>query len=129
MARARHCLDHADGASANPGESWGRAQMIEAALPIPRLQSRYDLPGGKHAICDYDWDGRVVGEFDGFGKYRRELLGPGQDPEDAVIAEKLREDGLRALGLGVIRWTWWHLTHGHLVPLLIQRLPRHGIAL
>ncbi|GAA2366682.1 hypothetical protein GCM10009855_02470 [Gordonia cholesterolivorans] len=70
--------------------------MIEAGLPVPELQTRYRLPSGRTAICDYDWDGSVVAEFDGFGKYRREMRKPDQPADDVVIAEKLREDELRA---------------------------------
>ncbi|MBY4569982.1 hypothetical protein ACN95_08115 [Gordonia sihwensis] len=127
VARARRALRHADGRSDNPGESWGRAQMIEAGLPVPELQTRYRLPSGRTAICDYDWDGSVVAEFDGFGKYRREMRKPDQSADDVVIAEKLREDELRALDLHVVRWTTEHLASGQMVPLLRRQLSRFGI--
>ncbi|MED5801066.1 hypothetical protein VX037_08525 [Gordonia sp. Z-3] len=55
IAQARRALHHADGASENPGESWGRAQMIEAGLPIPRLQHEFRGENGKLvARTDYD---------------------------------------------------------------------------
>lgn len=127
VARARHVLAFANGLSANPGESWGRAQMIEAGLPIPILQSEYDLGDGHTALCDYDWDGQVVGEFDGFGKYLREELRPGEDPGEVVVREKLREDRLRDRGLGVVRWGWRQLRRRTLVPYLRERLPKLGI--
>lgn len=59
--------------------------MIEGGLPLPILQSKYQLQDGAT----------------GFGKYRREMLKPGT--EDALTAEKVREDRLRDLDLGVIR--------------------------
>ena len=37
-----------------------------------------------------------------YGKYLR----PGQDPGDAVFAEKQREDRIRDEGLRVVRWIW-----------------------
>ncbi|HEY0698007.1 MAG TPA: hypothetical protein VGD43_09375 [Micromonospora sp.] len=46
-----------------------------------------------------------MGEFDGRVKYGR-LLRPGQDPGDAVFAEKMREDAIRDTGLRVVRWVW-----------------------
>jgi len=48
----------------------------------------------------------VYGEFDGKVKYGR-LLKPGQDPGEAVFAEKRREDEVRrATGGTMIRWVW-----------------------
>jgi hypothetical protein len=41
-----------------------------------------------------------------YGKF----LKPGEEPGDAVIAEKRREDALRAEGLRVVRWTWTDLS-------------------
>jgi very-short-patch-repair endonuclease len=44
------------------------------------------------------WPGLgVIGEADGVMKY---------GSADDLIAEKAREDRLRALGLMVVRWTW-----------------------
>ncbi|MGB3301230.1 MAG: hypothetical protein WBA98_00895 [Gordonia sp. (in: high G+C Gram-positive bacteria)] len=129
VAAARHALAYANGLSDNPGESWSRAQIIECGLPVPILQSKYELRDGAIVFCDYDWEGKAVGEFDGFKKYRRTLLKPGTDPEDAVTAEKIREDKLRDLGLGVIRWWWEHLVTRTLEAHLRQNLPRWGVVL
>jgi hypothetical protein len=43
------------------------------------------------------------------GAYGR-FLKPGEEPGDAVFAEKRREDALRAEGLMVVRWTWADLS-------------------
>lgn len=51
-----------------------------------------------------------MGEFDGRIKYGR-LLRPGQDPGEAVFAEKVREDALRDEDLGVVRWLWTDLAN------------------
>ncbi len=49
--------------------------------------------------------GRVVVEFDGAVKYA------GAEGRDGLIAEKRREDRLRALGYEVVRLTWDDLAH------------------
>lgn len=127
VARARHVLAMADGLSDNPGESWGRAQMIEAGARIPALQSEYGIEDGHKAVCDYDWDGRAVGEFDGHGKYLREELRPGETVAEVVMREKERENQLRDLDLGVVRWGWDRLVTRTLIPYLAKRLPIFGV--
>jgi hypothetical protein len=48
--------------------------MIEAGLPIPRLQHEFrDANGKLVARTDYDWEALLVGEFDGDVKYRKDL--------------------------------------------------------
>lgn len=125
-ARTRLALQHADGLSANPGESWGRAQIIEAGLPVPRIQVHYVLPDGSDAYTDYDWEGRLVGEFDGVEKYTR-LRRPGESVADVVLREKRREDGLRALGLDVTRAIIADFEHDRWVPRVHGRLERLGL--
>jgi hypothetical protein len=63
---------------------------------------------------------RTVGEFDGQVKYGR-LLPPGQEPGDAVFAEKIREDEIRATGLAVVRWTWGDLPRFETVAERLRR--------
>ncbi|GAC67021.1 hypothetical protein [Gordonia soli] len=128
VARARRALGHADPLSENAGESWGRAQMIEAGLPVPRLQHEFvDGTGVFVARSDYDWDGRLVGEFDGWAKYQRHLS-PGETSFDAMRREKNREDALRRMGIMVVRWTWDALRRGLVVPMIAEWLGRLGIA-
>jgi len=45
------------------------------------------------------------GEFDVKIKHGK-LRKPGQSLEDAIFAEKLREDSLRDLGWQIVRWIW-----------------------
>lgn len=40
---AKHALEYADGLAESAGESWGRAQMIVAGLPLPRLQVKHTV--------------------------------------------------------------------------------------
>ena len=84
-----------------------RVRIREDGLPDPELQReiRNGL-GAFIARVDFCWDEQeTIGEFDGRVKYGR-LLPPGQAIEDAIYAEKLREDGLRDLGWRMVRWTW-----------------------
>lgn len=128
VAQARRALDHADQNSENPGESWGRAQMIEAGLPIPRLQHKFFDGRGKFvARTDYDWGGKLVGEFDGDVKYRK-FLRDGETPFDAMKREKQREDDLRRLGVVVIRWTWADLEAGRVVAMVQEWIERLELA-
>jgi hypothetical protein len=102
---AERVLTFADGRSESVGESRSRLAMKLAGVPTPVLQWEVPTAGGLHRV-DFGWpDLGTVGEFDGLVKYRR-LVRPGQDPSEIVIAEKLREDDLRAERLGVVRWIW-----------------------
>ncbi|MEE3850786.1 hypothetical protein VZC37_10615 [Gordonia sp. LSe1-13] len=106
VGHARRALHHADSGAENPGESWVRAQLIEAGLPIPRLQHEfYDEDGRFVARTDFDWAGLLVAEFDGDVKYGKHLR-PGETPFQAMKREKTREDALRRMDVMVIRWTW-----------------------
>ncbi len=127
VVQARHALRYADAGAANPGESWCRAQIIEARLPVPVLQKRYDLSDGSVAYADHDFDGKVILEFDGKIKYSDAYLRPGQHPSEIVIAEKLREDKLRELGLDVVRTVWDELRAGTMIPVLRKHLAARGI--
>jgi hypothetical protein len=109
----------ADGRAASAGESRGRWLMRRAGLPAPLLQYEVrDHDGALVGISDWAWpEARLLGEFDGQVKYGRLLL-PGQEPGDAVFAEKLREDRLRELtGFSVVRLVWSDLDR----PLLTAR--------
>ena len=74
---------------------------------MPELQ--FDVhrsDGSLVGTTDFAWpEAGLLGEFDGKVKYGR-LLRPGQEPGDAVYAEKLREDAIRAEDWEVVRWTW-----------------------
>ncbi len=108
--RAARVLAFADGLSGSVGESRSRVLIKRLGLPAPDLQVRIlRADGSLIGRCDFGWrQYRTLGEFDGRVKYGR-LLRPGQDPGDAVFAEKLREDELRDHGWKVGRWTWFDL--------------------
>lgn len=107
---ARRVVEFADGRSESVGESRSRVAIARAGLPPPVPQWEVVRFGGcVLGRVDFAWPKlRLVGEFDGRVKYGR-LLRPGQDPGDAVFAEKLREDAIRAEDLRFGRWTWTEL--------------------
>lgn len=105
IERARRVVAFADGRSGSVGET--RVAMMRAGLPAPVLQWDVHSAGGLWIGCvDFGWPTlRTVAEFDGRIKYGR-LLRPGQDPGEVVFAEKVREDAIRDVELGVVRWVW-----------------------
>lgn len=96
-------------------ESVGETRIFytcwEQGLPAPEPQFEvYDAAGNLVAITDFGWrKHRLLGEFDGRIKYGR-LLRHGQDPGEAVFAEKVREDAAReAASSGMVRFIWSEL--------------------
>lgn len=104
---AERVIGFVDGRSDSPGESRSRVAIERGGLPKPELQAAvYDDAGEFVARVDFLFANLgVIGEFDGMIKYQKELRGS-LSPEEVVIAEKVREDKLRALGWVVVRWTW-----------------------
>lgn len=91
-------------------------------LPTPQVEV-FDEWGRFAGRVDGMWisDG-VVGEVDGKGKYLMGLTdddGPsGRAAALRVVEEKVREDGLRGLGLEVVRWDTPQIRHE---PLAVAR--------
>ena len=81
-----------------PLESLSRLRLVRCGLPEPRLQVSLHDRDGLIGYVDMLFDELgVVGEADGVLKY---------DGRDALVAEKRREDRIRADGFGVVRWGW-----------------------
>jgi hypothetical protein len=107
IRRAQFAVRFGDPRSGSPGESLSRTSMFRAGIPSPRLQTAHHDDAGLIGVSDFDWpDQRLVGEFDGLGKYREDLSGRGREPWRIVHDEKVREDRIRALGFTVVRWDW-----------------------
>jgi predicted transcriptional regulator of viral defense system len=105
---ARRVMAFANGLSESVGESRSRLAIAAAGLPLPVLQWEVRATGTGAFVgrVDFGWpELRTVGEFDGLVKYGRTLQ-PDQDPVEVLVAEKRREDALRAEDLGVARWMW-----------------------
>ncbi|MBC7550908.1 MAG: hypothetical protein H7269_08440 [Cellulomonas sp.] len=101
-ADARTTVDLADGLSESPGESWARVLFVSLGLPTPELQVEItDERGRLVGRVDFLFRAqRTIVEFDGLVKYG------GAQGRQALIAEKRREDSLRALGYQMVRLTW-----------------------
>ena len=99
-------------ALANPlaesaGESYSRAAFEFLGFEQPVLQQVFRDADGFIGRADCWWPrNRVVGEFDGKAKYVDAAVRGEASAEEALYREKLREDRIRALGLGFVRWGW-----------------------
>jgi hypothetical protein len=79
-------------------ESLSRLRLVAKGLDEPELQREFRDSDGLIGFADMYWKRLgVVGEADGSNKY--------EDRAD-LVAEKSREDRLRALGFMVVRWNW-----------------------
>lgn len=102
-------LEFADPRSGSPGESLSRVNIALAGLPAPELQTEFSDAKGRIGFVDFWWpDANLIGEFDGVVKYTQAEYTNGRAPADIVLAEKQREDRLRATATRprVSRWGW-----------------------
>jgi hypothetical protein len=105
--RIRAAIRFADPNSGSPGESLSRAMIHVAGFEAPVLQFNVVGTGGSVGYTDFAWkEARVVGEFDGVEKYVKSEYLKGRTTSQAVVAEKNRENRIRATGLRVVRWDW-----------------------
>ena len=109
-AAVRRAFAFGDRLADNAGESLSRVLINQLGFPKPELQVPYRRSYGGADVVDFAWPKfRLIGEFDGRGKYLKDEYLRGKTPGDAVYDEKRREDRLRALGNGVTRWGWTEL--------------------
>ena len=122
VPRARRAVEFADPRSMSVGESRSRVRMAQHGVAVPVLQWSVVGPGGVVlGTAGFGWpEHGVVGEFDGLVKYGRRRP-PGESPADAVVAEKRREDRMRTVLRGFVRWAWADLDEFGEVA---RRLPR-----
>lgn len=116
-------FDFADPRSESVGESLSRVRIAELGFAVPELQTRVWVEGHEYRL-DFEWEGGVVGEFDGKHKYLRSEELFGTSAQEAVYQEKLREDAIRSTGRRVVRWNWEDL---HRAGVLRDRLIRAGV--
>lgn len=107
-ARVRRVLDVADDRAQSPGESFSRVQMLALGAPTPELQVQFaDRQGRIGPVDFYRPELDIVGEFDGKSKYgKQRLYQKGLTLEEILLREKRREDRIRRLVSGFIRWDW-----------------------
>jgi len=102
-------LEFANPLSGSPGESISRVNIAVAGLPAPELQKEFSDARGRIAYVDFWWlDENLIGEFDGVEKYVLDEYTQGKSPAEVLIAEKRREDRLRATSAQprMARWGW-----------------------
>lgn len=105
VARMRMALEFATPLSDSVRESQSRVVIHRLGFPKPVLQQRFLLGGGRVVYADFFFDAHShVGEFDGVGKYFDPTLLQGRTPQQALLAEKDREDALRRHVRGFSRW-------------------------
>ncbi|WP_278236680.1 hypothetical protein [Isoptericola sp. AK164] len=95
-ARARWVLDHADGGSESPWETWTRYVCLRAGMPRPITQAPVRTRVRLYR-CDLGWpEHGVYVEFDGRIKYARSGTAE-------LLREKKRSDDLREAGVVPVR--------------------------
>jgi hypothetical protein len=105
--RVMAALEFSDPASGSAGESYSRGLIHVAGFTAPTLQYEICNSKGRVGWSDFYWEGsRTAGEFDGFAKYEKAEYLKGRTPGQVVVAEKMREDNIRATGRNVVRWVW-----------------------
>lgn len=108
--KAEAVIRFADDRAESPGESLSRAYLRLLGAPAPDLQVRFSDWRGFIGTVDFYWaDAELIGEFDGRVKHTDRSLLAGRSASDVLVAEKRREDRLRARGPRVCRWTWLDL--------------------
>jgi hypothetical protein len=105
VARIEAVAAFADGRAESPKESESRVLIDELGFAAPDLQFEVFDEDGLAGRADFGWrHARVLGEYDGRGKYFDAQLAGGLSPEQVLWNEKRREDRLRAAGFRVVRW-------------------------
>lgn len=106
-SRALMVAQLADARAESPGESLLRASLHLLGLPQPELQWEFRGDSGRQYFVDCYWpDQDFVLEFDGRAKYLDPALRGGRTAEEVVVAEKEREDEIRAQVRGMARAGW-----------------------
>jgi hypothetical protein len=106
IRQARFVLAFADGRAGSPGESLSRLWMWQLDVPIPELQFRVELSGGRYKLLDFAWPtlGRW-GEFDGDVKYTDQKMLAGRSPREVLEAQRRRQAEVQvATGWNCDRW-------------------------
>ncbi|WP_346233212.1 hypothetical protein [Parafrigoribacterium mesophilum] len=105
--RAGRAIEFATPLAASPGESFSRVLIHELGFPAPELQHEFRNPMGGRRFADFWWEYlRLIGEFDGQGKYFDPRYTHGRTPQQVMWDEKQRENELREQDTGLVRWDW-----------------------
>ncbi|UNK71683.1 hypothetical protein [Microbacterium sp. H1-D42] len=106
VRHARRVIRFADGRAQLPGESVSRLHLRNLGFAPPDLQVHVRGAAGDDYWLDFGFRrSRCFGEFDGQGKYLDQGIRKHGSAEDAVLAEKRREDDVRGVtGWRMVRW-------------------------
>ena len=126
---ASRAVSMADGRADNPGESWSRVILVANGHAPTDLQREFFDDHGRAGIGDFFWEEEmVVGEFDGKLKYAVAEGATADEAARAIIAEKRREDRLRAMGLEFVRWGFGELYRPRLFVAKVAAARARGAA-
>lgn len=111
VRQVRRVLEFADGRAQLPGESISRVRLHQLGFSDYDLQVPVTGAMGDQYWLDFAFSrARTFGEFDGQGKYTDPDLRPAGSTQDAILAEKRREDDVRGVtGWGFARWDGTHI--------------------
>lgn len=122
VIQAREIMSIADAGADSPGESISRLYLVQLGFCDIEVQVRVPSPHGGSYCVDLGFAG-VLGEFDGHQKYSDPAMLDGRTPEQALVAEKEREDWIRGTtGRRVIRWTMRDIRSLHAFRRFLHRL-------
>jgi very-short-patch-repair endonuclease len=113
--RGAELVSRGDPCAESPGETLIRSVLVDQGFSLRSQAELRDPHGLLVGRVDLLVEGRVVVEFDGAVKYS------GADGREALVREKVREDGLRALGYEVVRVTWADLAHPEVIVARVRR--------
>jgi len=126
-SRSRAVFAFAETRSDTPLESVSRVTMRVIGCPRPELQVPHYDSDGFIGESDFAWrEHGVVGEADGDVNYLDPALRGGRTADEVLIAEKERENRLRALPRSVVRWRWHEAVSP---PLMRRKLAAAGLPL
>ncbi|RUR01288.1 hypothetical protein [Labedella endophytica] len=101
--RATDAVTFATDLAESVWETASRVVIEELGFPRPVLQQSFRWSASSTYRVDFWWPEQgIIGEFDGLVKY---APAAGVDPRDTLIREKVREDRLRSMASGFVRWT------------------------
>ncbi|NEE00059.1 type IV toxin-antitoxin system AbiEi family antitoxin domain-containing protein [Phytoactinopolyspora halotolerans] len=108
-SNVRLVAEHASGMRESPGESLSFAAFVDAGIPLPECNVWVVDEGPSGIRSDFLWRAhRLVGEVDGYVKYRDPLWSP---RDHVLVNEKKRQLRIEEAGLVVVRWTPTEIMH------------------
>ncbi|MFC4245261.1 hypothetical protein ACFOYW_17970 [Gryllotalpicola reticulitermitis] len=105
FVKMRRVAEFASPLSDSVRESHSRVLIHELGFPPPVLQQPWFDAEGHIGDTDFWWpEHDLVGEFDGYVKFIKAEFTRGRSVDQVVLAEKTREDRIRARGPRFARW-------------------------